>query len=87
MEYTFTTWEEYWGLFDKLIELLNKDNQITIAKSFKESQAFVNGLTDGWYEFKFAFQKTFETNRSRMKKEQLDLAESLMIGLNRILRS
>jgi hypothetical protein len=35
---TFTTWKEYWTLFDRLIGLLTTDNQVALAKSFKESQ-------------------------------------------------
>jgi hypothetical protein len=35
---TFTTWKKYWTLFDRLIGLLTTDNQVALAKSFKESQ-------------------------------------------------
>src|SRR5690606_37423449 len=45
------SWEEYWKLFDNLCNSLNLDNKQFIVTELKDAQQYVNGLTDGWYEF------------------------------------
>ncbi len=86
MEVLFTTWEEYWKLFDQLILLLSEDNQTALAKEFNDSRQYLNGLTDGWYEFKFAFERTFELNKSKMNQKQFAISNVLLNGINKALK-
>ena len=58
---TSNAWQDYWKTFDNLIEQLSADNKTEIIADFKDAQKYVNGLTDGWYEFKYSFEK-FETD-------------------------
>lgn len=53
--------------------------------SNSKAQKYVNGLTDGWYEFKFSFEKVLKSNRQNMTKEQNEIAEFLFTTLNRTL--
>lgn len=64
-EYSVNNWQDYWKIFDKLIELLKADNQEQIILDFKEAQKYVNGLTDGWFEFKIAFEKSLQLNKEK----------------------
>jgi hypothetical protein len=43
---------------------------------------YVNGLTDGWYDFKNAFEKSHKTNRNNMANQQNEIADFLMKTLN-----
>lgn len=80
--YTITDWQDYWRLFDNLIDLLLADKQDKMVSELKDAQKHVNGLTDGWFEFKFAFEKSLISYRNRLTKKQLDMADFLIMKLN-----
>lgn len=83
--YEFNSFEDYWKLFDKLIALLNIDNKQQITIELKEAQKYVNGLTDGWFDFKLAFERSLHLNKSKMTAEQLDIADFLVYALTQTL--
>jgi len=80
-----TDWQDYWRKFDELIELLKADSKIEIIAEFKEAQKSVNGLTDGWFEFKFAFEKVIKSYRQEMTDEQTYIAVFLISTLDKSL--
>ena len=84
-EYQSNTWDNYWKIFDTLIGKLKLDNQKTIISELKTAKRKVNGLTDGWFEFKFAFEKCIQLNRTKMTVEQTDIADLLVTTLNKTL--
>ena len=84
-EYSLSSWQDYWEIFDELIELLKHDKQDDIILELREAQNYVNGLTDGWYEFKFAFEKCLQENRAILTKEQIDIADFLIKTLDKSL--
>lgn len=84
-EYSLSNWQDYWEIFDELIELLKHDKQDDIILELKDVQKYVNGLTDGWYEFKFAFEKCLQENRAILTKEQIDIADFLIKTLKKYL--
>jgi len=84
-EYSLNNWQDYWKIFDELIELLKADNQEQIILDFKEAQKYVNGLTDGWFEFKIAFENSLQSNKIKMTVEQREIADFLVATLNKSL--
>jgi hypothetical protein len=84
-EYKLTGWQDYWKIFDELIEHLISDNKSEIIAEFKEAQKYVNGLTDGWYEFKFALEKAINSNTQNMTEEQNQIADFLLTALTKSL--
>ena len=84
-DYKLTGWQDYWIIFDELIEHLNSDNKSEIIAEFKEAQKYVNGLTDGWYEFKFALEKTINSNTQNMTEEENQIADFLLKTLTKSL--
>ena len=85
-EYKLTSWQDYRKIFDEMIDLLNKENKAGIILEFQNAQRLINGLTDGWYEFKFAFEKTLGSNRQNMTDEQIHIADYLLSELNKSLK-
>lgn len=83
--YKLSGWQDYWKVFDRLIEQLSSDQKTEIISELKEAQKYVNGLTDGWYEFKFSFEKVLESNKQNMTKEQNEIADFLLATLNKSL--
>ena len=79
------SWQNYWELFDDLIEQLKLDHHDQIVLEFEDAQKYVNGLTDGWFEFKFAFEKSIQTHRAKLSAEQIDIADFLIMTLNKSL--
>lgn len=84
-DYKFNGWQDFWKIFDELIDLLRSDNKTIIIDEFKDAQKYVNGMTDGWYEFKFAFEKSLKSNRKHLTSEQIEIAEFLITTLNKSL--
>jgi hypothetical protein len=84
-EYTLTSWQDFWKIFDELIELLKTSNQDQIILEFKDAQLYVNGLTDGWFEFKSAFEKSLKSNKPKMTADQIEIADFLILTLNKSL--
>lgn len=76
-------WQDYWKIFEELIILLSSENKNEISFEFKEAQKHVNGFTDGWYEFKFAFEKALKYNRQKLTEQQTDIADFLLNALNK----
>ncbi len=85
--FKLTSWQEYWKLFDELIDLLEKSNQTTIISEFKDAQKYVNGLTDGWYEYLYVFEKSLKSNRRNMTKDQTEIADYLIKYIKNSLRN
>ncbi len=84
-DYKLSGWQDYWKVFDKLIEELSSDKQTEIITELKEVQKHINGLTDSWYEFKFSFEKVLKSNRENMTKEQNEIADFLLTTLSKSL--
>jgi flagellin-specific chaperone FliS len=76
------SWDDYWKIFDLLIDKLKQDDQRQIINELKDAQKLVNGLTDGWYDFKTAMEKTLESNKIKMTTVQIDIANELIQTLN-----
>lgn len=85
--FSLSGWQDYWKLFDELISRLNNDNKGEVAAELRDTQKYVNGLTDGWYEFKLAFEKALQSNRVNMTSEQTEIANFLIMALNKSLKS
>lgn len=76
------SWDDYWKTFDLLIDKLKQDNRGQIITELKDAQKYVNGLTDGWCDFKTAFEKTLELNKNKMTSDQIEIANNLIETLN-----
>ena len=57
-------WEEYWIRYDSLVKNLKKENQFELANKLVDAKKRVNGLTDGWFEFKNEFEVIIKQNKS-----------------------
>lgn len=78
-------WKDFWKIFDELIALLKLDSQSQIVTDLKDAQIYVNGMTDGWYEFKFAFEKVLSSNKNKMTSKQLAIGDYLISTLDKYL--
>ena len=73
-DYKLAGWQDFWKIFNELIDLLQLDKKTMIIDEFKDAQKYVNGLTDGWYKFKFALEKSLKSNRQHLTAEQIEIA-------------
>jgi hypothetical protein len=76
------SWDDYWKLFDNLCETLCNNNKKEIAHQLKEAQKYVNGLSDGWYEFLFHFKRTVESNIELLDEKERKQSELLITSLH-----
>ena len=84
-EYKIENWTDFWNCFDVLIELLYSNNQTNIVSDLKDAQKCVNGLTDGWYDFLAAFEKTIIIHKRKLTEEQMNISYFLIGALNKTL--
>jgi len=84
-EFKINNWQDYWKLFDSLISLLKEHNQSEVIAEFKDAQLYVNGMTDGWFEFHKAFKNSIIANKEKLTDEEFEIAEYLIESLNQSL--
>lgn len=68
--------EDYWKKYDLLCSELEDEGKQNIVKELRRAQSYVNGLTDGWYDFLNTFAKTIRNEK--LEGHTLKLAETLM---------
>ncbi|MEC5393902.1 hypothetical protein [Bergeyella sp. RCAD1439] len=71
-------WQDYWRLFDDFISGLKADGKEEVALELKETRNRVNGMTDGWHEFKLALAEGIASNRGRLTERQMRFADFLL---------
>lgn len=68
--------KEYWNQFDELCKsILLNGNQIAYDE-LKNAKLYVNGMTDGWFEFVIAFEKVLD--KHKIPNEDLKTARILI---------
>ncbi len=72
--YEVNNWEEYWIRYDSLVKNLKKENQFELANKLVDAKKRVNGLTDGWFEFKNEFEVVIKQNKSILNIVNLELS-------------
>ena len=82
-----TSWLDYWKTFDLLLDNLSQSGRDEIVAELKAARRHVNGMTDGWFDFKAAIEKILKSNQTKMTINQVmmlhDLIESLTDALTR----
>ncbi|MFC4873517.1 hypothetical protein [Negadavirga shengliensis] len=54
--------QDYWHKFDLLCSELKKNGQHDVEYELRKAQGYVNGLTDGWYDFLNEFNRITKSN-------------------------
>ena len=72
--YEVNNFEEYWKKYDSLVKNLKKEHQFELANKLVDAKKNVNGLTDGWFEFKNEFEVAIKQNKSILNNVNLELA-------------
>jgi len=78
MSIKINNWEEYWKTYDLLISKIEKDNLAKIAIDLKTIKCYVNGLTDGWYDFLKGFEDVIKNNRNLLSSEEIEISTLLL---------
>jgi len=79
--YKTKTWKEYWELFDKLIDSLNKEKKDGCVEEFRQAQKYATGMTDGWFDFLEAFEIAIIKYESLLTIQQREIADYLTKSL------
>ena len=59
--YDIKSWDDYWKIFDELCNSLTKQDKTEIVTEFKDAQKYVNGFTDGWFDFLDKFNTIYKS--------------------------
>ena len=55
--------KEYWIQFDELCNSILKNGNQNAYDELKDAKLYVNGMTDGWYEFIIATEKVLDKHK------------------------
>jgi hypothetical protein len=76
---------DFWTAYDNLCKSLIQANKNSIADSLKKAKMYANGLTDGWFDFMNAFEKTITDNQTFLSIDEKNTAFDLLIKLKKSL--
>jgi hypothetical protein len=81
------TGKDYWFIFDQLCDNLTNRKRVDIAEKLKYAQKYVNGLTDGWYEFKNGLDMVYMADKGDLTSNELIDLEYLRNEINKTLNN
>ena len=81
MSKPFNFWQDYDRLCNSLVELDKK----VIAEDLKKVKLYVNGLTDGWFDFMLEFENVIKENYEDLSVEKKNIADNLLLELKKSL--
>jgi hypothetical protein len=67
------SWKEYWAIFDVLCSSLEQRGETDTVQSLRKCQRYVNGLTDGWWDFLDHFRATVRVAEKFLLPTERDL--------------
>ena len=79
--------KDYWYNFDQFCENLTKRKKVDLAMKLKNAKKLVNGLTDGWYDFKNELTLIYNSNKDELVEDELADFEYLRNEINRIFKN
>ncbi len=71
--------ENYWKKFDLLCSELEMEGKQNLVGELRKAQSYVNGFTDGWYDFLNSFEKAITTQK--LNDQTQHLANALIVTL------
>lgn len=80
------SWDDYWEIFDALCISLTNQNKTEIVGEFKNAQKYVNGFTDGWFDFLDKFKTAYEDSISDLEFEDKEKSKLLIDALSASLK-
>ena len=72
---------DFWVTYDNLCTSLRHANKNVIVDRLKEAQMCATGMTDGWFNFLFAFEKVIQDNTTVLSNEEKMVADDLILKL------
>lgn len=79
--------EYYWDTFDKYCASLTKKNQLEVVAKLKDAKKYVNGLTDGWYEYLIRVKQLRSDYENQLEKEENKELDYLIKSIDKMLRN
>lgn len=79
--------KDYWYDFDQFCKTLIKSKKVDIAEKLKNSKKLVNGLSDGWYDFKNELDLIYNFHRTDLVETELVDFEYLRSEINKTLNN
>jgi hypothetical protein len=79
--------KDYWYNFDQFCETLTKRKKVDLAEKLKNAKKLVNGLTDGWYDFKKELDLIYNSNRTELVENELADFEYLRNEIDKVLKT
>ena len=79
------SWEQYWEVFENLCASLEQRGESTIVQGLRDDQRYVNGLTDGWWDFLEQFRSTVKDADKNLLEYERQLVATLDSTLQKAL--
>lgn len=77
-------WSEYWQRYNTLCNIIKAENN-QLAEQLINAKLYVNGLTDGWYDFLNLFKELIFKNAKTLSSDCKVQADTLITQLEKAL--
>lgn len=77
--------ENFTGEFTNFCESLSNNGKSNIATRLNDAKKYLNGLTDGWFDFKNEVDSIFNLYKTELSDNELSYFECLRVELNKML--
>lgn len=79
--------KDFWFIFDQYCETLTKSKKAEIADKLRHAKMHVNGLTDGWFEFKNGLDLIYKSDKAELTEGELVDFEYLRKEIDKTLKN
>lgn len=73
-KYTIRDWDDFWRIYEEMLSILKEERHSDTVTDFKDAKYYVNGMTDGWYDFKGAFEDALNKHIGKMGEKEQGIA-------------
>ncbi|MBC5773883.1 hypothetical protein H8S95_07395 [Pontibacter sp. KCTC 32443] len=79
--------EYYWDTFQEFIKKLETQKHFELVEELEDAQKYVNGLTDGWYEFLNKLKVIYDQSSHVLAKDDSDKLKYLVESIDSMLNN
>ena len=77
---------DYWIKYQEFCDNLKLKGELEIVERLADAQKYVNGMTDGWYEFLSKLRLTRKDFNTRLSNEDLKTIDYLIERIDKRLK-
>ncbi len=70
--------DDFWNSWESVVDELRNSGEVHVARELQESRSYLNGLTDGWFEFLREAELVMIRNSALITPRQYDQLNQIL---------